>query len=280
MSEPQRRIAKRDALSRALEKLQVGQPLPHMGTCRHYRHSHRRAAVNPSSNLLRSVALNGSDSQYMCTLCCRCLQLAAAVTLWPALRRAHACVSERCFVDPCHCVEAPARSGRAMAVCALSARLCSADGFAFRAVACVSPATCAMRSSQTATRWCGPSAWCVAIARWSSRSPAHALVAARSWLPLPASQKGVGRGSGRAAVAAATLPNSTLVTGTSTATRPRRSPGERLSRQPHRSSLAASVPCKPKRQVQTGKWQVWTESAFRCSHAIGSRALPSLLGCR
>eukprot|EP00892_Ulva_mutabilis_P006650 jgi/Ulvmu1/4357/UM002_0082.1 len=37
----QRRNAKRDALAAALEKLQIGQPLPLMGACKHYRHSHR-----------------------------------------------------------------------------------------------------------------------------------------------------------------------------------------------------------------------------------------------
>lgn len=41
MSSAQRRNAKRDALAAALEKLQVGQPLPNVGTCKHYRHSHR-----------------------------------------------------------------------------------------------------------------------------------------------------------------------------------------------------------------------------------------------
>ena len=44
-SEAQRRAAKRDALAHALDKLQVGQPLPGTGTCKHYRHSHRYATL-------------------------------------------------------------------------------------------------------------------------------------------------------------------------------------------------------------------------------------------
>ena len=43
--EAQRRAAKRDALASALDKLQVGQPLPGKGTCKHYGHSHRRAPL-------------------------------------------------------------------------------------------------------------------------------------------------------------------------------------------------------------------------------------------
>lgn len=42
-----RRATRRDALAAALEKLQVGQPLPSMGTCKHYRHSHRYGTVLP-----------------------------------------------------------------------------------------------------------------------------------------------------------------------------------------------------------------------------------------
>lgn len=36
-----RRSARADALQAAVERLRVGEPLPHTGACRHYRHSHR-----------------------------------------------------------------------------------------------------------------------------------------------------------------------------------------------------------------------------------------------
>jgi hypothetical protein len=82
--ETQRRAAQRDALTKALEKLQVGQPLPGTGTCKHYRHSHRCACVFAFSLLpgRHETALPSRWETLMDSHSCKCNGNGAARPTW------------------------------------------------------------------------------------------------------------------------------------------------------------------------------------------------------